>query len=194
MMHKTLLVDVDGVCLRWLPAFERHMIHRGFKANHNPHAHYELGSHFGIDDPDEMNQYIKEFNEGTWEFGTLPPVDGAVDGISRLVYEGYRLVAISACSVSDKTMALRRANLYNVFGDVFADCHLVPLKASKAEFLTKYESTFWIEDKHSAAVEGLELGHKSIIMDYTYNREPDPEGLYRATVWNDAVEYILNNQ
>jgi hypothetical protein len=170
------------------------MIHQGHTVSHKPHQHYDLTDHFGLSDLQETIDHIERFNSGEWEFGTLPPVDGARDGINRLVGEGYRFIGISACSIGDQTIALRKANLYNVFGDVFDDTFFVPLKSDKHEFLKRYAPTFWIEDKHSSAVDGLEHGHKPILLDYDYNRDPDPEGLYRAQGWADAVEYILSNQ
>lgn len=191
--HKIILTDIDGVCLYWLAAFERYMRHQGYKVSNKPHKHYDLTDHFGLESQDDTLKHISAFNAGAWEFGTLPAVSGAKDGINQLVNEGFRFVGISACSTGSQTMALRRANLYHVFGDVFDDMFFVPLKTPKHEYLKRYEPTWWLEDKHSSAVDGLAHGHRPILLDYDSNRDPDPQGLYRAQNWADAVDYILEN-
>lgn len=190
---KIILVDCDGVLLDWLSAFTRFMSAGGIEPHPGDSSMYNLGPYFGISD-DKVFDYITEFNNGHWEFGTLPALPGSVRNIRRLVNdEGYRFVAITSCSTGPQTVALRKANLYNVFGDIFDNVHCVDLGESKKTHLGSYEKTWWIEDKPSACEEGLDYGHKCILLDQSWNQDYEHTEIYRAMNWTDIVNKIIGD-
>lgn len=190
-----ILVDIDGVCLNWLDGFIRYMRHQGFVNLREHVKHDELGYRFGINH-EECDNHIRTFNGGHWEFGTLPPEEGAVNGIRYLNEKmGYRFVGITSCTTSPTTISLRKANLYNVFGDVFDAVHCVDHGKSKNTHLADYEPTFWVEDKTVNAEAGLQYGHQCILMNRLYNSNDKIDSqIKRCYSWDEVILTIKNNQ
>ncbi len=192
MKQKLLLTDIDGVWLEWFGAFERYMIGEGYSVTGKVHTrHDDMGSYFSIDNS-EIYGLVEAFNSGNWQFGTLPPVEGAIEGVQKLVDEGYRFVGITSCSTHPQTVALRKANLYNIFGDVFEEVHCVDVGKSKETYLASYSPSFWIEDKAPAADLGLEFGHTCILIDQTWNADEVIDSrVKRCYGWGEIVDHIL---
>lgn len=191
-----ILTDVDGVLLDWFSAFRRYMKTLGLKEGKMVHTdHDKMYKFFGLKDNDEMFEYVEVFNSGHWEFGTLPALDLAVDGVNALHSVGYRFVAITSCSTAPQAVALRKANLYNIFGDVFDEVHCVDVGESKRTHLADYEPTFWIEDKASAAEDGLDYGHNSILIAQTWNAGITVDNrIKRCYDWREIENYILKGE
>lgn len=187
-----ILTDVDGVLLIYLDAFVLYMKHKGIFPSGPAPQNFDLGPWFGISN-DQVMEEIETFNSGHWEFGTLKPHTGAVDAINTLKLHKFSLVAITSCSTAQTTIALRKANLYNVFGDVFDAVHVVDLGVSKRDHLANFEPSFWIEDKFSAAMDGIDYGHDCIIMDRPWNSKESHDKVTRCYSWDEAVDYILKN-
>ena len=185
--NSTILCDVDGVLLHWLPAFHRYMNNQGLYSD-NPEG-YTVGANFGMTD-DELVEYITIFNGGHWEFGTLTPYADAQYGIQELTKLGYRFVAITSCSTNTQAIALRRANLYIHFGDVFDAVHCIDVGNSKKTHLAEHEPTFWIEDHAKNAADGLEYGHDCILMAQNWNENVSDPRVKRCLNWAEIVEYI----
>ena len=189
LQTKTILLDVDDVLLNWLGAFERYMVHQGFDKPSGYHT-WELDEAFGLP-RNLMKEYVTVFNDGHWEFGTLDPIPGSQKGVSAFKNAGYDLVAITSCSTNPQTIALRKANLYWCFGDVFKAVHCVNLGEPKDTHLADYESTWWIEDKMANAVAGLKYGHKSILLSRQHNLNNHHENVIRVESWEEIVSLIL---
>ncbi len=192
MKNKVLLTDIDGVFLDWFVAFERYMISQGYGQTGKVHTrHDDMGLYFGVDN-NEVYGLVDGFNSGHWEFGTLPAIDGAIEGVQKLIDEGYRFIGITSCSTHPQTVALRKANLFNVFGDVFDAVHCVDVGESKATHLADHDPSFWIEDKAPAADLGLVYGHKCMLIDQTWNSDEVIDSrVKRCYGWKDIVEHIL---
>ena len=187
--RKILLIDVDGVCLDWREGFMRFMLNRGHPIRSGFETEYLLGSFYDLNDEEFYNQ-VNIFNSGRWEFGTLKAEPGALSGINALSELGYRFIAISACSSSKQSFVLRRANLYNIFGDVFDEVHCLDLKDRKKSHLAYHEPTFWIEDKMSACLEGVDAGHKCILIDQTWNKDQHDDRVERCQDWDAVIAYV----
>lgn len=185
--NRTILVDIDGVCLSWIPAFNRFMINQGFPSVCE--KTFITGKTYGITDK-ELGNYVNKFHGGHWEFGTLPIHADAKEGIDELVRLGFRFVGITTCSTHPQAIALRRANLYNHFGDVFDEVHCLELSDSKRTYLEKYEPTIWIEDQTKNALLGLDYGHDCVVMQHSWNQDIDHDGLTLCENWLAVVEYI----
>lgn len=194
MKKKIILTDLDGVFLDWFTAFERYMIGQGYEKTGKVHTrHDDMGFYFGIDNS-EIYGLVDGFNSGHWQFGTLPAIDGAKEGIQTLTDAGYRFVGITSCSTHPQTVVLRKANLFNVFGDIFDAVHFVAVGASKATHLADYDPTFWIEDKAPAANLGLVYGHKCMLINQTWNIDEIVDSrVKRCCDWVEIVNYILEN-
>jgi len=187
--RKIILTDIDGCLLNWREGFMRFMSNRGFSTRPEFESQYLLSESYNLSD-DEFYEQVEIFNSGRWEFGTLKPVPGAVKAVNALTELGYRFIGISACSSKKQAFVLRRANLYNIFGDVFDAVHCLDLKDGKKSHLMQHKPTFWIDDKMSMCLEGLEAGHKCILMDYVWNQDDHSDRVERCQDWEDIVAYI----
>ncbi len=118
-----------------------------------------------------------------------------MNAISILAKLGYSFVVITSCSADPKVVNLRRANLYNVYGDVFDEIHCVGLYKSKIEILQQYDPSFWIEDTPSHAIDGDDNGYKAILLDYIWNQHnvDDSDSFHRCMSWPEIVEDVLIN-
>lgn len=188
-MNKKLLLDVDDVLLDWYSGFERYMNHLGFHSNGD--TCYDLSKRFDTTRK-EMEKIIKQFNK-RWEFGTLNPMPYAKESLKKLKKHGYTFVAISSCSTDPTTIALRKANLYWIFGDVFKAVHCINLGESKETHLADYNPTWWVEDKFENAAAGLKYNHKPILMTRPSNKDAEHEGVIRCDDWKQIYNTITNN-
>lgn len=191
MTNKIILTDCDGVILDWMDRFIAYMLGEGYSIYQDEHNQYELGALFDISE-EEASDRIAAFNDGDWRFGTLQAFDGAEEAMSVLSTLGYSFVAITSCSEKSRVTALRKANLYNVFGDVFKEVHCIGVNQNKTPILKKYEPTFWIEDRLRHALEGIDAGHKSILIDRRWNQKDDDQQVKRLYSWAEIVQYIIN--
>lgn len=182
-MSNLILTDVDDTLLIWLKGFEFFLEkEHDIKVSETPPDGWALGEWMGIPE-DKVRPYIEEFNHDSWEFGCLPVLEHAKSQLSMLNQAyGYRFVAISSCSNHPLTVALRKANLFHIFGDVFEEVHCLPLAQHKSDYLKNYEPTWWVEDRYVNAVEGLECGHKPIMLRNSQNIK-DEAGSDRAIRW-----------
>ena len=190
MKNKRILSDVDGCLLDWLSRFTDYMQREGFEAHLDEPNQYDLGAFFNIS-TEEVHERIGMFNNGHWTFGTLQAYDGAQEAIKILSDLDYTFVAVTSCSDKPQVADLRRANLFNIFGDVFEEVHCIGIHQDKSPILESYEPTFWIEDKFPHAVSGAEAGHKAIILDQPWNKGEKHNKVKRCHSWAEIVQYIL---
>lgn len=191
-MKKQILVDVDGCILDWLSTFVEYMQDEGYSTHSDEPDQYDLESFFNIP-RDEVLDRIQQFNDGHWRFGTLKPYEDAIEAMSLLSKLGYSFVAVTSCSAEPEVANLRKANLYNVYGDIFKTVHCIGLHANKTELLRQYSPTFWIEDRTPHAIEGAKAGHKAILIDRPWNQGEGDNTIQRCMNWAEIVEYIFKN-
>ncbi len=189
-MSKIILSDVDGVLLDWMDRFTDYMVSEGYSIKEDSHNQYDLGSVFNITEKEALEE-ITKFNDDEWTFGTLRACDGAEEAISILSKLGYSFVAVTSCSERSEVVNLRKANLYNIFGDVFEEVHCIGVHANKTSTLEKYEQTFWIEDRFEHAVEGADVGHTCILIDRPWNQGEYYPLIMRCHSWAEIVQYII---
>jgi len=194
-MKKQILTDVDGVLLKWKEFFIDYMLEKGYELNPDDAGmNYNLEGLFKNVSSKEAMQHVQLFNDGYWRFGTLQPCEGAVESMYILSSLGYSFVAITSCSDKPEVTTLRKANLYNIFGDVFEEVHCTGVHKSKTPFLELYDPTFWIEDKLNRAIEGAEVGHDAILIDCSSNQNENDDRVKRCFSWAEIVQYILTNE
>jgi len=165
------------------------MTHLGYIENEN--REYDLSKRFSTTKK-QMEKIIKTFNK-RWEFGTLDPLPNAVESLAKLKKLNFSFVAISSCSTDLATIALRRSNLFWVFGDVFESVHCINLGESKETHLADYNPTWWIEDKFENASAGLKYGHKPILINQPSNQGKYHDDILRVNNWCEIYEHITNS-
>ena len=188
-MKKYILLDVDDVLLDWFSGFNRYVTHLGYKANGD--TSYDLSKRYGTTKK-EMERIIKRYNK-SWEFGTLDPLPHSQESLKKLKKKNYTFVAITSCSTDPATIALRKSNLYWVFGDVFEAVHCINLGESKETHLADYKPSWWIEDKAENAESGLKYGHRPILMSQPSNKNYNNKEIPKFDSWREIYEFITNN-
>jgi len=120
----------------------------------------------------EIDDLIVRFNQSN-EFKYLEPFDGVVDTLSSLKDEGTHIHLITSCGDSDKTKELRRANLREVFGDVFSTVTILPLMSRKINSLLPFVNgnAVLVEDTKTHYHDANTLGIPSYIFERMTNNE-----------------------
>jgi hypothetical protein len=143
--------------------------------------------------PEESEKLVKDFNHNDWRFGALPPTANSQVFLPALHKRGARIAAITCCSHNESAIALRKANLFHVFGDIFETVICQPLGTSKLSNLSLFKNEkvlAWVEDKPSAAIEGHNLGFTSYLINQSHNLQAElPQGIKRTDGW----EIIAND-
>ena len=196
-MNKLILVDVDGVVLQWGWAFGAYIKDEGLVPDdHLVRPAYKVETILNIT-RDEATILIAKFHRSE-HFKLLEPYKDAAVYVKRLFDEGYKFIAISAALQGGDTeedvliYENRLTNLNWAYPGIFDALHLVPMRASKEEYLSQYANAFWVEDTLSNAITGVECGHKSIFI----NRADDPrrQGTHPDVInvsgWDEIYDHV----
>lgn len=190
LKNRTILSDVDGVLLHWINGFTNflHQHHNIIPTRiHENHAIHEwLEVH-----PDKANELIMEFNS-SYHFSMLEPLSSAHSVVPKLYNEGYSIIAITSCSSESTIAALRKKNLQKYFGNIFENVYCLDIHDDKKGILEQYKNAFWIEDTMKWAVTGAELGHKTFLIDHSYNRFSDDPRVSRVKNWHIIYDMIYD--
>lgn len=171
---KYILTDIDNTLVRFSPHFEDwaerygHSITRGVIENT-----YDFQQMFRdpIPDPEAM---LQPFFACDMTMSTFPALDNCVEPVQRLHQAGYRFIAVTACTPRDGLAQIRKRNLEEVYGIEFEDVFISGYERPKAEVLKHFGPSVWVEDNLKHAREGAELGHRTFVIDYTYNQGTGP--------------------
>ena len=187
-----ILIDCDGVVLNWLEAFEEWMKEKGYVKNNFHNDKYNLSYHYDISRK-EAALLVKEFNNSS-NIGFLKPFRDAQDVLSTL---GATFTVITSLSRNKYSQYLRIRNLQNVFPDVvFDDFLFLDTGEKKTKELEKFKGSgyYWVEDKFENAIEGRNLGLKSILMLHDHNKICGmASGMHCVENWFEVRNIIRSN-
>lgn len=194
---KTIITDVDGVLLNWGDGFDywlQHTKHIACTHSHTPNT-YGMGDKYDLSDG-QILELIDEFN-GTPYFGELSPIRDAADIIPWLVNSDDYAVGWLSCGAPTKNPMLaynrRNANIRAVFG-VGITGELLGLRCSKIDSLKQYDpnTSVFVEDSLSHALDGANLGFETFLMDFPYNQSstPLPLLIHRVQSWSEIEEAL----
>jgi FMN phosphatase YigB (HAD superfamily) len=194
-MEKLILVDCDGVLLRWEEAFDAFMITKGHTRLLNTANEYNLALRYGVTRV-QTTEYVKEFNEGPL-IEKLEPFQDSVEYVTKLAALGFRFIAVTSVSDHPAAKKYRTINLTNLFGDVFDDIICLEMNASKATVLLQWANTgyFWIEDHMQQAEAGHEAGLQTILINHPYNKHYKTDlfpTVSYETPWKDIFTIVLD--
>lgn len=196
-MNKPLiLTDVDDVALNWIAGFRTFASRVLGRVVTGLPKTWNMDTWLGVADGVAM-EMVKQFNHGDPEFGRLPPTADAEKYLPQLA-KRCDIVAITCCDTAPTPVALRKQNLDNVFGKgTFQDVICQPLGTKKIDNLSIFKDRnviAWVEDKHEAALHGLEMGYRSFLVEQDHNkdyREKNPTGpLIHVKSWADIAAVI----
>jgi len=198
MDTKHVLTDCDGVLLNWEYAFITHMKAKNYEILQ---PMYKYG--FDHDTPvEEVDEEIIKFNASA-AIGFLPPLRDAVEYVTKLSEKGYRFTVISSFSTDEFARLLRIRNLEKIFGKIFDNYQFLGCDESKISTLTQYKDSgaWWIEDKMQNAIDGSNLGLRSVLLEHRHNmiRDDSPstklwkeaEDIPRAKDWRQIYDMIV---
>ena len=189
---KTILTDIDGVCLYWEEHFHNWMRAKGHTQKH--HGLYDIDRMYSVSE-EEGERLSREFCNSSW-IAFCPPYKDARSGIASLVEKGYTFIGVTSLSKDPCTKELRWKNLIDMFGpDAFEDLHCLDPEISKKGTLAQWanSSMWWIEDHPKNAMLGTELGLKTLLVDHSYNQHLSHPDIVRVNDWKDIVKHILDN-
>ena len=192
-LTKVILTDADGVLLNWEYAFTCWMQQHGHTQVEGGNVMYNIGERFNITN-NQGHRLIKQFNESA-AMGFLPALRDAMYYVKRLHEEhGYVFRCITSMSLDPDAYKLRKMNLEKLFGETaFEELVCLDTGANKDEALEPYRDSglYWIEDKLSNAVLGLDLGLNAILVEHGFNMHDDlPEGMVKCTTWKEIYNHI----
>lgn len=172
MKEKTIITDIDGVCLYWNTIFAEYMVAKGY-TDAPDETEYSLSKRYGISHEHTM-EIVNEFNNSDTMF-YLPGYRDSVKYVQKLHNEGFKFIAVTSISDVPETKIKRLSNLNDVFGDgifTFDDLHCLPISGDKNEALSQWKDSglFWIEDYYPNAVAGADQGLVSLLINKTYNQ------------------------
>lgn len=190
-MSKIILTDCDGVLLDWDLSFEQWMLNQGYPKQVKDT--YDTGIAYQIERSDQR-RLVKTFNESAW-MGFIEPFRDAINGVQRLVDNGYKFHCITSMTTEPKATELRKYNLEKVFGkDVFTKYVFLNIGKDKDEALASYNGTgyYWLEDKPKNAECGLQFGLKPILIEHEHNKNYKNENIMLLKNWEEITDRILN--
>ncbi|HEY6436757.1 MAG TPA: hypothetical protein VIY47_09205 [Ignavibacteriaceae bacterium] len=174
-MKKIILTDADGVLVTWLAEFQKFMASKGYELIPDTEHHYSMEDRYHIT-TDQSRDLIREYNESAY-MAYLPSYKDSAEYIGKLVNHGFRFICITSISSNPISKIYRRANLENLFGEIFDDVICLEMGSKKGPALLPWEGTgfFWIEDHIKNAEAGYQLGLRSILVQQDHNQHYDTE-------------------
>jgi len=170
---KKIVTDCDGVLLDWAFAFDVWMREQGYFRIPNTDHYFSQAKRYGIPEGEALG-LVHDFNQ-TGALGFIPAFKDSVEYVTRLAREGWRFDVVTMIGKDKYAHRLRKINLQHLFGDVFDEIYCAgDFRKPKKEILqSKYSGTnyMWIEDRIDYAKDGQEVGLKTYLMDWPYNRE-----------------------
>jgi FMN phosphatase YigB (HAD superfamily) len=193
MKNKIILTDADGVLLDWEFAFSVWMEQHGFQKQDDWQFKYDIAKRYGIE-KEQSKKLIKIFNESA-HMGFLPPLRDAMYYVKRLHEEhGYVFHCITSMSSDENAQALRKMNLCKLFGKTaFTKFIILETGADKDEVLEQYrgKNYWWIEDKFTNCVAGLNVGLRPLLVEHGHNMDFDQEGIRKVKNWKEIYDTIV---
>jgi hypothetical protein len=101
-------------------------------------------------------------------------------------------VGISACGEDPAYRRRRLVNLRDAFGFPFEELICVPLGGCKADVLSRFPASVWVEDNAVHAATGAGFGHRTFLVDRPYNAgAPLPPEVVRVRGWREVEAAIV---
>ena len=190
-MERIILTDVDGVLLEWEDHFKKWMNAKGYKELENTDTAYDMSVRYSIH-KDHGSELIREFNKSAW-MSTQSPMPDSQTWVKLLHAEGWTFIPITSQTSDIPAQELRKKRLAELFGDtVFTNYFILETGDHKDAALAEFHGTglWWIEDKWSNVIKGLEYGLKPLLYNHDYNQGLTHENVIRVNNWEHIYKII----
>jgi hypothetical protein len=192
MGNRYILTDFDDTILDFSRPFQAWAKDQGYSFSSCLREQPSGGipALLGID-RDEADRIVTEFTLHSREFGALPPEPCAAEVLPELHKAGYRFVGITATLDHAGNWERRWKNFKDAFGFELDRLHCTGLGTSKEYYLKRYDTGVWVEDNFGHAVVGAEVGHKTYILDRSYNTTEQHPKVTRVNDWHAIANNLL---
>lgn len=142
-----------------------------------------------LDIEEGKDREVLEAFMGSWQCGALDPLPGTTRVLPKLLQQGYDIFVVTACGQDPQVHALRKANLYHVFGDIFEQIMFVDFEGSKVDCLDKISETHdihaFVDDKYQNIKEAQDAGYYEacVMIKQPHNRQYREEDVLCAHDW-----------
>ena len=193
---EAVVMDVDQVLLDYYARLREWVNTKYNLGMEGLPDYWDMSEWMGVS-KDEAMDLMWEFST-SYEFGTLDSFPGADVVLHSLMRDGYKLICVTACGKDAITVALRKANLFHRFGDIFTEVHFVEFTESKVDTMldiaSRYDIVAFIDDKPQNIEEVYDSGcaGKVVLMKAPHNREWRKVNnlAYTAFSWYECRQYI----
>jgi hypothetical protein len=166
---KLILTDIDDTVLKFGDKFQSWCVSKGLPTFGNLRDLCSIEEFLQIE-REIATDLVIEFSSSPDQMPFLEPEECALEFVPKLYAEGWQFTAISSCLDTPEVVVWRRENLERVFGIPFVDVHCTGLLKPKHDYLSRYDSTVWVEDNAFHATVGAGMGHRTFLLDRQYNR------------------------
>jgi FMN phosphatase YigB (HAD superfamily) len=157
---KVIALDVDGVLLDFMPAFDKAaeaLLGKRIKIHKDEHSlnHYHLKDRIQStqEDVDAVLQYMID----TGVYANLQPLPGAREALDAIKAEGFKIVLVTALPEAAKLSRL--LNLKNYLDFEPDEIHCVGMGMTKGEKLKEIQPDVFIDDRIDYLASGASIYH-----------------------------------
>lgn len=173
---KLVILDCDDVLLDYIGGFKNFVLnHYNIETKGMPED-YTLYEWLGISQPLAIS-IMKHFNENSYEFGLLKPLDCDTVPLMNKLYQSHNndtdFVVVTKCGSLGHSSVLRIVNLKYTFGDIFKNIIILETNESKKNtfkmFMNEYDDITVVDDYKPNIDTAHELGIKTFFMKREHN-------------------------
>jgi 5'(3')-deoxyribonucleotidase len=161
---KKIALDVDGVLLKFMPAFDKAAeIVLGRKINvhkdEDKMDHYTLANR--IDSTQAEVEEILEYMQTSRMYANLEAFEGAKEAVEEIKNADYEIYIVTA--LPEKAKEMRLENLFKALNLVPKDIYCVGMGLSKADALLELRPDIFIDDRVDYLVSAPFVFHLALI-------------------------------
>jgi FMN phosphatase YigB (HAD superfamily) len=196
--QKAIVIDCDEIMLDHLGGLREYV-----KKKYGITTPTEYPTEYGLEKWLNMNQVqvqevLKQFNERSYEFGLLKPINGAPALLNALRHANpdAHFVVLTKSGTGGHGEVLRKVNIQNVFPDIFDEIRIIEMYESKrgelAKLQVKYDVVCLVDDYIENIETAISLGIHGIMLSRPHNQEYSSRNdFYFTGNWAGIIHNII---
>lgn len=198
--QKVIVFDCDEILLDHLGGLRDWLKKKyGIITKSDYPSEYDLTEWMGVNDQSEVRKYLEEFNQKSYEFGLLKPINESVPNyLSALRYTlpDAKFAVVTKSGTIGHGDVLRRVNIENVFPNIFDEVHIVEMYESKRGVLhklqTKYDVVCLVDDYIANIETAVSMGIHGIMLECHHNKEfKDRQDFHYTDHWGGIIHNVI---